>query len=197
MRVTGSQQPEEAHEELCKEQAADERVCDVGLFREQVGAGEKAVDEQAAEEYHRPRQPPAIQGDSGECADQRQGRAHRQIDTAGGNDQSHSRRDDQQRGALTDDIQPVGAGEKVAGDQRKHHAAEDEKERAKNLLPIVEDSLRMEADKVGKNLDRMIEEKEIDMPAMAQLLVEMMLTDHQCAELEQIKNLLVDWKIRQ
>ena len=36
---------------------------------------------------------------------------------------------------------------------------EDEKERAKNLLPIVEDSLRMEADKVGKNLDRMIEEK--------------------------------------
>lgn len=45
--------------------------------------------------------------------------------------------------------------------------------------------------------DRMIEEKEIDMPAMAQLLVEMMLTDHQCAELEQIKNLLVDWKIRQ
>ena len=38
---------------------------------------------------------------------------------------------------------------------------EDEKERAKNLLPIVEDSLRMEADKVGKNLDRMIEEKEI------------------------------------
>lgn len=45
--------------------------------------------------------------------------------------------------------------------------------------------------------DRMIEEKEIDMPAMAQLLVEMMLTDHQCTELEQIKNLLVDWKIRQ
>jgi len=36
---------------------------------------------------------------------------------------------------------------------------EDEKERAKNLLPIVEDSLRMEADKVGKNLDRIIEEK--------------------------------------
>ena len=36
---------------------------------------------------------------------------------------------------------------------------EDEKERAKNLLPIVEDSLRMEADKVGKNLERMIEEK--------------------------------------
>ena len=52
MRVTGGQQPEEAHEELCKEQAADERG-DVGLFREQVGAGEKAVDEQAAEEYHR------------------------------------------------------------------------------------------------------------------------------------------------
>lgn len=45
--------------------------------------------------------------------------------------------------------------------------------------------------------DRMIEEKEIDMPTMAQLLVEMMLTDHQCAELEQIKTLLVDWKIRQ
>ncbi len=43
--------------------------------------------------------------------------------------------------------------------------------------------------------DRMMEE--IDMPAMAQLLVEMMLTDHQCTELEQIKTLLVDWKKRQ
>ena len=55
------------------------------------------------------------------------GGAYRQIDTAGGNDQSHCRRDDQQRGALTDNVEPVGAGEKVAGDQRKHHAAEDEK----------------------------------------------------------------------
>ncbi|EIT66279.1 phage Gp19/Gp15/Gp42 family protein [Lactococcus garvieae] len=32
-------------------------------------------------------------------------------------------------------------------------------ERAKMLLSIVSDSLREEADKVGKNLDRMIEEK--------------------------------------
>ncbi|WP_270324603.1 phage Gp19/Gp15/Gp42 family protein [Lactococcus petauri] len=35
----------------------------------------------------------------------------------------------------------------------------DEVERAKMLLLIVSDSLREEADKVGKNLDRMIEEK--------------------------------------
>ncbi|PCR98917.1 phage Gp19/Gp15/Gp42 family protein [Lactococcus fujiensis] len=32
-------------------------------------------------------------------------------------------------------------------------------ERAKKLLEIVSDSLRMEADKVGKDLDKMIEEK--------------------------------------
>ena len=85
------------------------------------------AEQQAAEQYHRPRQPPVIQGDSGKRADQREGGAHRQIDTAGGNDQGHRRRDNQQRGALTDDVEPVGAGEKVAGDQRKHHAAEDEK----------------------------------------------------------------------
>ncbi|MDT2742882.1 phage Gp19/Gp15/Gp42 family protein [Lactococcus garvieae] len=35
----------------------------------------------------------------------------------------------------------------------------EEIERAKKLLSIVSDSLREEADKVGKNLDRMIEEK--------------------------------------
>lgn len=35
----------------------------------------------------------------------------------------------------------------------------DEEIRAEKLLPIVSDSLRMEADKVGKNLDKMIEEK--------------------------------------
>lgn len=35
----------------------------------------------------------------------------------------------------------------------------DEVERAKMLLSIVSDSLREEADKVGKNLDQMIEEK--------------------------------------
>lgn len=34
-----------------------------------------------------------------------------------------------------------------------------EKQRAEALLPIVSASLRMEADKVGKNLDRMVEEK--------------------------------------
>ena len=42
-----------------------------------------------------------------------------------------------------------------------------------------------------------IKEAEIDMPAMAQLLVEMMLTDHQCPELAQIKTLLVAWEKRQ
>ena len=35
--------------------------------------------------------------------------------------------------------------------------AEDERERAEGLLPIVSDSLRYEAHKVGKNLDAMIE----------------------------------------
>lgn len=35
----------------------------------------------------------------------------------------------------------------------------DEEIRAEKLLPIVSDSLRMEADKVGKNLDKMIKEK--------------------------------------
>lgn len=35
----------------------------------------------------------------------------------------------------------------------------EEIERAAKLLPIICDSLRMEADKVGKNLDEMIQEK--------------------------------------
>ncbi|KGQ13375.1 hypothetical protein BBAD15_g911 [Beauveria bassiana D1-5] len=91
------------------------------------GANESAK-QKAAEHYHWPRQPPVIKGDRGKRADQRQGRAHRQIYTACGNDQGHCRRDYQQRGTLTDNVQPVGAGEKVAGYQRKHHAAEDEKE---------------------------------------------------------------------
>lgn len=34
----------------------------------------------------------------------------------------------------------------------------DEEKRAENLLPIVSDSLRTEASKVGKDLDKMIEE---------------------------------------
>jgi len=39
----------------------------------------------------------------------------------------------------------------------------DDETRAEALLPIVSDSLRIEADKVGRNLDQMIEEK----PALA------------------------------
>lgn len=35
---------------------------------------------------------------------------------------------------------------------------QDEEERAEALLPIVEDSLKMEAKKVGKDLDKMIED---------------------------------------
>ena len=35
----------------------------------------------------------------------------------------------------------------------------EEKERAENLLPVVCDSLRNEADSVGKDLDQMIEDK--------------------------------------
>lgn len=35
----------------------------------------------------------------------------------------------------------------------------EEIERAEKLLPIISDSLRMEADKVGRNLDSMISEK--------------------------------------
>lgn len=36
---------------------------------------------------------------------------------------------------------------------------DDEMERAEKLLPVVSDSLRMEADKVGKDLDIMLNEK--------------------------------------
>ncbi|MEG0906576.1 MAG: phage Gp19/Gp15/Gp42 family protein [Anaerovoracaceae bacterium] len=36
----------------------------------------------------------------------------------------------------------------------------EETERAKNLLPVISDSLRNEADKVGKDLDLMIKENE-------------------------------------
>lgn len=41
-----------------------------------------------------------------------------------------------------------------------------EKQRAIALLPVVSDSLRVEADKVGKDLDKMIEEK----PAFANVV---------------------------
>lgn len=37
----------------------------------------------------------------------------------------------------------------------------DEMQRAEKLLPVVSDSLRYEADKVGKDLDKMIEENPI------------------------------------
>lgn len=39
--------------------------------------------------------------------------------------------------------------------------SKDEEERAEALIPIVEDSLRMEAMKVGKDLDLMMEKKEL------------------------------------
>ena len=48
---------------------------------------------------------------------------------------------------------------------RELTAAEEEK--AEALIPIVMDSLRMEADKAGKNLDKMIEEQ----PALKSVLV--------------------------
>lgn len=38
---------------------------------------------------------------------------------------------------------------------------ESERQRIESLLPVVSSSLRYEADKVGKNLDKMIEEKPI------------------------------------
>jgi hypothetical protein len=41
----------------------------------------------------------------------------------------------------------------------------EEEERAEALLPVVSASLRMEADKVGKDLDQMLEEK----PALAEV----------------------------
>ena len=49
---------------------------------------------------------------------------------------------------------------------------------------------------VGKT-NAVINEAEIDMLAVVQLLIEMMLKDHQCTELAQIKTLLVSWKKRQ
>lgn len=51
--------------------------------------------------------------------------------------------------------------------------------------------------KIVCKTDLMIKETEIDMPDMAQMLVEMMLKDNQCTELDQIKTLLVAWKKRQ
>ena len=48
---------------------------------------------------------------------------------------------------------------------RELTAAEEEK--AEALIPIVMDSLRMEADKVGKDLDKMIEEQ----PALKSVLI--------------------------
>ena len=36
-----------------------------------------------------------------------------------------------------------------------------EEERARALLPVVEDSLKMEAKKVGKNIDKMLEDEEL------------------------------------
>ena len=105
--------------------------------KEAVDGANDAAEQQAAEQNHRPRQSPVVQGDSGKRADQREGGTHRQVDAAGGNDQGHCRRDDQQRGALTDNVEPVGAGEKVAGDQREHHAAEDEKERDADHAGVV------------------------------------------------------------
>lgn len=37
--------------------------------------------------------------------------------------------------------------------------SEDEKKRAEQLLPIISDSLRAEADKVGKDMDKIVAEK--------------------------------------
>lgn len=42
--------------------------------------------------------------------------------------------------------------------------------------------------------DRMMEENKVDMPEMAKLLCEMMLTDKESEELQKIKNILVNWK---
>ena len=52
-------------------------------------------------------------------------------------------------------------------------------------------------EKLGSRVNSEIKDAEIDMPAIAQLLVEIMLKDPQCTELVQIKTLLVAWKKRQ
>lgn len=41
------------------------------------------------------------------------------------------------------------------------HLTHDEQERAKELIAVIVDSLRMEAKKVGKDLDNMVEQNEI------------------------------------
>ena len=52
-------------------------------------------------------------------------------------------------------MEPFATVQDVAGLWRP--MTSDEQERAQNLLPVISDSLRYEAEKVGKDLDHMIE----------------------------------------
>lgn len=54
-------------------------------------------------------------------------------------------------------MEPYATLQDVAGLWRA--MTPEEQERAANLLPVISDSLRHEAEKVGKDLDKMIEEK--------------------------------------
>ncbi len=70
-RITLSDQQRDAANHSQSGEGDDKRRNPFIGNKEAVDGANDAAEQQAAEQYHRPRQPPAIQGDSGECADQR------------------------------------------------------------------------------------------------------------------------------
>lgn len=52
----------------------------------------------------------------------------------------------------------------------------------------------LEREKVTLKADEFVEETNVDLPEMSKLLTEMMLKDKDCAELKQIRKILVDWR---
>lgn len=52
------------------------------------------------------------------------------------------------------------------------HLTSEEQERAEHLLPIVSDSLRLEAEKVGKNLDMLVQESSVFLSVVKSVVVD-------------------------
>lgn len=69
---------------------------------------------------------------------------------------------------------------------------------AQYLLQLLQANYlkKLKREKLLAKTDHMLEEEKVDMPNMARLLVEMMLTDPGCDELQLIRRLLTDWKNR-
>jgi len=70
-----------------------------------------------------------MQGDGGKRAHQREGRADRQVDAAGGDDKRHRGRDDQKRRTLAQHVQQVAGGEKGIGGKTEGDGAAHEEHR--------------------------------------------------------------------